>query len=149
MAKSDYKFFFPFRVRYSETDAQGIVFYGHYLTYFDTAITEYLRYLRFDYLEHVKRTGTDFHVVKAEIEFFAPSHFDDEIEVHVRTGKIGRSSLTFFIEVFPKNKETLLVRGDVVWVNTDQKAKKSVSLPEELVVKVKERKGDPVNPDIS
>jgi acyl-CoA thioester hydrolase len=139
MAKSDYKFFFPFRVRYSETDAQGIVFYGHYLTYFDTAITEYLRYLRFDYLEHVKRTGTDFHVVKAVIEFFAPSHFDDEIEVHVRTGKIGWSSLTFFIEIFPKNKETPLVRGEVVWVNTDQKAKKSVSLPEELVVRVKER----------
>jgi acyl-CoA thioester hydrolase len=139
MAKSDYKFFFPFRVRYSETDAQGIVFYGHYLTYFDTAITEYLRYLRFDYLEHVKRTGTDFHVVKAVIEFFAPSHFDDEIEVHVRTGKIGRSSLTFFMEIFPKNKETPLVRGEVVWVNTDQRAKKPVSLPEELVLRVKER----------
>ena len=139
MAKSDYKFFFPFRVRYSETDAQGIVFYGHYLTYFDTAITEYLRYLRFDYLDHVKRTGTDFHVVKAVIEFFAPSHFDDEIEVHVRTGKIGRSSLTFFMEIFPKNKETPLVRGEVVWVNTDQRAKKPVSLPEELVLRVKER----------
>jgi len=142
MAKSDYKFFFPFRVRYSETDAQGIVFYGHYLTYFDTAITEYLRYLRFDYLEHVKQTGTDFHVVKAVIEFFAPSYFDDEIEAHVRTGKIGRSSLTFFIDIFPKNEETRLVRGEVVWVNTNQKAKKSVSLPEELVLRVKELEGD-------
>jgi acyl-CoA thioester hydrolase len=141
MAKSDYKFFFPFRVRYSETDAQGIVFYGHYLTYFDTAITEYLRYLRFDYLEHVKHTGTDFHVVKAVIEFFAPSYFDDEIEAHVRTGKIGRSSLTFFIDIFPKNEKTRLVRGEVVWVNTDQKAKKSVSLPEELVLRVKELEG--------
>ena len=142
MAKSDYKFFFPFRVRYSETDAQGIVFYGHYLTYFDTAITEYLRYLRFDYLEHVKQTGTDFHVVKAVIEFFAPSYFDDEIEAHVRTGKIGRASLTFFIDIFPKNEETRLVRGEVVWVNTNQKAKKSVSLPEELVLRVKELEGD-------
>ena len=149
MAKSDYKFFFPFRVRYSETDAQGIVFYGHYLTYFDTAITEYLRYLPFDYLEYVKHTGADFHVVKAVIEFHAPSHFDDEIEVYVRTGKIGRSSLTFFIEIFPKNKDTLLVKGEVVWVNTDQKAKKSSPLPEKLVVKVKEREGDPVNPNIS
>ena len=139
MAKSDYQFFFPLRVRYAETDAQGIVFYGHYLTYFDTAITEYLRDLPFDYVDHVKRTGTDFHVVKAVIEFFAPSHFDDEIEVHVRTGKIGRSSLTFIIEIFPKNEETLLVRGEVVWVNTDQKAKRPASLPEALVVKVRER----------
>ena len=142
MAKSDYTFFFPLRVRYAETDAQGIVFYGNYLTYFDTAITEYLRNLPFDYLAHVQRTGTDFHVVKAAIEFFAPSHFDDEIEIHVRTGKIGRSSLTFFIEIFPKNDQTLLVKGEVVWVNTDQKAKKSALLPEELVVRVKEREKD-------
>ena len=145
MAKSDYKFFFPLRVRYSETDAQGIVFYGHYLTYFDTAITEYLRYLPFDYLEYVKHTGADFHVVKAVIEFIAPSHFDDEIEVHVRTGKIGRSSLTFVIEIFPKNKETPLVKGEVVWVNTDQKAIKSAPLPKELVARVKERERDEIS----
>ena len=137
MAKSDYKFFFPFRVRYAETDAQGIVFYAHYLTYFDTAINEYLRNLPFNYVEHVKRTGTDFHVVKAAVEFFAPSHFDDEINVHVRTGKIGRSSLTFLTEIFPKNEETTLVKGEVVWVNTNQEAKKSAPLPEELVVKLR------------
>jgi acyl-CoA thioester hydrolase len=151
MAKSDYKFFLPLRVRYAETDAQGIVFYAHYLTYFDTAITEYLRALPFDYAAHVKRTGMDFHVVKTMVEFFAPSHFDDEIEVYVRTGKIGRSSLTFIIEIFPKKEETSLVRGEVVWVNTDQKAKKSMPLPEELVVRVKEREGGggQVSPNIS
>jgi acyl-CoA thioester hydrolase len=142
VAKSDYKFFFPLRVRYAETDAQGIVFYAHYLTYFDTAINEYLRALSFDYIEHVKHTGTDFHVVKATVEFFAPSHFDDEIDVHVRAGKIGRSSLTFLIEIFSKNEETTLVKGEVVWVNTDQKAKKSAPLPKELIVKLRNRDGD-------
>ena len=137
MAKSDFKFFFPLRVRYAETDAQGIVFYAHYLTYFDTAINEYLRYLPFNYIEHVRNTGTDFHVIKVVVEFFAPSHFDDEIEVHVRTGRIGRSSMTFLIEIFPKNGETALIKGEVVWVNTDQKAHKSVRLPEELVAKLR------------
>jgi acyl-CoA thioester hydrolase len=137
MAKSDFKFFFPFRVRYAETDAQGIVFYAHYLTYFDTAINEYLRYLPFNYIEHVRNTGTDFHVIKVVVEFFAPSHFDDEIEVYVRTARIGRSSMTFLIEIFPKNGEIALVKGEVVWVNTDQKAHKSVPLPEELVVKLR------------
>jgi len=142
MGKSDYNFFFPFRVRYAETDAQGIVFYAHYLTYFDTAISEYLRDLPFNYIEHVNKTGTDFHVVKTVVEFYAPSHFDDDIEVHVRTGKIGRSSLTFLIEIFPKNSDTTLVKGEVVWVNTDQKAKKSAPLPEELVVRLRDREGN-------
>lgn len=141
MTKSDFKFCFPFRVRYAETDAQGIVFFAHYLTYFDTAINEYLRDLPHNYIEHVKQTGTDFHVVKVTVEFFAPSHFDDEIEVCVRTGRIGRSSLTFFIEIFPKNSETTLVKGEVVWVNTDQKTHKSVPLPEALLVKLRNKEG--------
>ena len=141
MTKSDFKFCFPFRVRYAETDAQGIVFFAHYLTYFDTAINEYLRDLPHNYIEHVKQTGTDFHVVKVTVEFFAPSHFDDEIEVCVRTGRIGRSSLTFFIEIFPKNSETTLVKGKVVWVNTDQNTHKSVPLPEALVVKLRNKEG--------
>jgi acyl-CoA thioester hydrolase len=141
MAKSDYKFFFPFRVRYAETDAQGIVFFAHYLTYFDTAINEYFRNLPYNYIEHVKHTGADFHVVKVGVEFYAPSYFDDEIEVHVRSGRIGRSSLTFFIEIFPKDGETALVKGEVVWVNTDQKSKKSTPLPEELVLKLREKEG--------
>ena len=142
MAKSEFKFSFPFRVRYAETDAQGIVFFAHYLTYFDTAINEYLRDLPHNYIEHVKQTGTDFHVVKVTVEFFAPSHFDDEIEVYVRTGRIGRTSLTFFIEIFPKNGETTLVKGEVVWVNTDQKTHKSVPLPEALVVKLGNKEGE-------
>jgi acyl-CoA thioester hydrolase len=141
MAKSDFKFCFLFRVRYAETDAQGIVFFAHYLTYFDTAINEYLRDLPHNYIEHVQQTGTDFHVVKVTVEFYAPSHFDDEIEVYVRTGRIGRSSLTFFIEIFPKNGETTLVKGEVVWVNTDQKTHKSVPLPEALVVKLRNKEG--------
>ncbi|UCD32731.1 MAG: acyl-CoA thioesterase [Desulfobacterales bacterium] len=139
MAKSDYQFFHPFRVRYAETDAQGIVFFAHYLTYFDTAINEYLRNLPFNYIEHVKQTGTDFHVVKVLVEFYAPSHFDDDIEVHVRTGRIGKSSLTFLIEIFPKSGETTLVKGEVVWVNTDQKTHRSSPLPEGLVIKLKNR----------
>ena len=141
MAKSDFKFCLLFRVRYAETDAQGIVFFAHYLTYFDTAINEYLRDLPHNYIEHVQQTGTDFHVVKVTVEFYAPSHFDDEIEVYVRTGRIGRSSLTFFIEIFPKNGETTLVKGEVVWVNTDQKTHKSVPLPEALVVKLRNKEG--------
>jgi len=141
MAKSDFKFFFPLRVRYAETDLQGIVFNSHYLTYFDTAIYEYFRDLSFDYIEHVKQTGNDFHVVKVLIEFYGPSHFDDEIEVYVRTGRIGRSSLTFLIEIYAKNSETTLVKGEVVWVNTDQQSHKSSQLPEELVVKLRVKEG--------
>lgn len=137
MAKEDFHFFFPFRVRYAETDAQGIVFNAHYFTYLDTAIYEYFRDLPYDFLEHVRRTGADFHTVRVEMAFLGPSAFDDELEVYVRPSKIGRSSLTFAVEIYRKGEEDLLIQAEVVWVNTDQKARKSVPLPEGLLQRLR------------
>src|SRR5262245_22519326 len=41
MAKKDFRFVHRLRVRWAEVDRQGIVFNGHYLTYFDVGVTEY------------------------------------------------------------------------------------------------------------
>lgn len=136
MARSSYRFFFNFRVRYSEVDGQMIVFNAHYLTYFDTAITEFFRDLPYDYREQVKRTGTDFHTVKTLVEYFGPIHFDDNIEVGVRTARIGKSSLTFHLEIHPKGRDSCLASGEVVWVNTDQKSHRSAPLSTQLVEKL-------------
>jgi acyl-CoA thioester hydrolase len=134
--KSDFAFHFPFRVRYAEIDGQGVVFNAHYLTYFDTAITEYMRHIGFDYVGQVDRTGEDFHLVKSLVEYKAPIRFDAEIEVHVRAGRIGRTSLTFDLAIFPKDGDQLLATGEIVWVNTDQKTHKTVPVPEELIERI-------------
>lgn len=147
MAKSEFQFCFPFRIRYGETDAQGIVFNAHYLTFFDTAIYEYFRALPYNFIEHVNRTGQDFHTVKVTVEFLAPARFDDEIEAWVRAGKTGRSSLTFAVEVYRKGQDELLVRGEVVWVNADQNRQKAASLPPELIDRIRAMDGlDEVRP---
>jgi len=133
MPRSDYPFAFPFRVRYAETDAQGIVFYGNYLTYFDVAIYEYFRWLSYTITDHVSETGADFHVVRAVVDFHAPSRFDDDIEVFVRTVAIGRSSLTFELSIFAGDEPLPRVTGEVVWVNADQESHQSTPLPERLL----------------
>jgi acyl-CoA thioester hydrolase len=138
MSRTDFKFSYGLRVRYAETDAQGIVFNAHYLTYFDTAIYEYFRSLPFDYLAHAKDRGEDFHTVKVGVEFHRPCHFDDEIDVCVRIPGIGRSSLTFQIEIFSKDGEDLRASGQVIWVNVDQKSGASAGLPSELVDLIKQ-----------
>ncbi|MDE0203936.1 MAG: hypothetical protein OXK73_16055 [Rhodospirillaceae bacterium] len=69
-----------------------LVFNAHYLTYFDTAITEFFRALPYDYQGQVERRGEDYHTVKTLVEYYAPIRFDDEIEVGVRAARIGRSS---------------------------------------------------------
>ena len=136
MAKSDFKFAWPFRVRYSEVDGQRIVFNAHYLTYYDTAITEYFRALSYDYMGQVELTGEDYHTVRTLVEYQQPIEFDEDIEVHVRTSRIGRTSLTFLLEIHPQGQDDVRATGEVVWVNADQKTEKSAALPAELVEKI-------------
>src|SRR5215213_6740701 len=78
------------RVGFSETDAQGVVYYGRYLPYFDLARTEYHRHLG-----RVSLAGHDFVMRAATVEYHAPARFDDLLEVFVRVERIGRTSVTF------------------------------------------------------
>ena len=130
--REEFWFHFPFRVRYSEVDAQAVVFNAHYLTYFDTAITEYFRALGYDYLGEVARTGIDFHIVKSVVEYKAPIRFDEDIEVCVRVARIGRSSINLALAIFAKGSEDLRATGEIIWVATDQKTHQSVAVTEEL-----------------
>ncbi|RPF99536.1 MAG: acyl-CoA thioesterase [Rhodospirillaceae bacterium TMED63] len=132
MSKSDFRFAWPFRVRYAEVDGQKVVFNAHYLTYFDTSITEYFQALPFDYMGRVELTGEDFHTVRTLVEYKKPILFNEDIEVHVRVSRVGRSSLTFLLEIHPQGAEELRATGEVVWVNTDQTTHSSVSVPDEL-----------------
>ena len=109
MSREQFWFFHPFRVRYSEIDGQGVVFNAHYLTYFDTTITEYFRALGYDQYADAKQTGEDFHVVKSVIEYKAPVRFDQELDVGARVARIGNSSLTFELAIFLKGGNEALV----------------------------------------
>ena len=130
--RKDFWFHFPFRVRYSEVDAQAVVFNAHYLTYFDTSITEYFRALGYDYLGEAERTGADFHIVRSVVEYKAPIRFDEEIEVCVRVEKIGRSSIALALAIFAKGAEDLRATGEVVWVCIDRTTHKSSAVAEPL-----------------
>jgi acyl-CoA thioester hydrolase len=141
MTRVEFAFLFPFRVRYSEIDGQGVVFNAHYLTYYDTAITEYFRWLPYDYLNQVKTTGTDFHTVRTVVEYKVPIRFDQEIEVGVRTARLGRSSLTFALAILPRGQDEVLATGEVVWVNTDQASRKAAPVPDALRTLLRQREG--------
>jgi len=120
-------------VRYAEVDQQKVVFNAHYLTWFDTAITEYFRVLPYDYMGQVTQTGEDFHTVRTLVEYKEPIYFDEDIEVYVRVSRLGRASLTFALEIHSQGQEDLRASGNVVWVNTDQGTHRSSPVPVALV----------------
>ena len=132
MTRAAFAHFTPFRVRYSEIDAQGIVFNAHYLTYYDVTITEYLRALRYDYDGMVVDTGLDFHLVKATVEYLQPIVKDAQIEVGIACRRLGNSSITWSLAIFMKGADAQLSTGEIVWVCSKVGEHKSHPVPEAL-----------------
>lgn len=90
--KPPYKFSAYARVGFSDTDAQGIVYYGRYLPYFDLARVEYERHLG---LLRAEAVGKDFVMRASSVVYEAPARFDDLLEVFVRTKRIGVTSIVY------------------------------------------------------
>jgi acyl-CoA thioester hydrolase len=125
--RGDFAFFHSLRVRWAEVDRQGIVFNGHYLTYFDVGITEYWRAIGYPYPDALLKHGSDTFAVKATIEYKAPARYDDLLEVGVRVGRIGRTSLQFLLEIHRGDAQ--LISGELIYVNADADTRTPVPVP--------------------
>ncbi len=115
------------RVGFSDTDAQGVVYYGRYLPYFDLSRTEYLRHL--DLLNR-GRDG-EFVMRAMTIEYFAPARFDDTIEVFCRQIRIGRTSCTFECAAYRLEDDALMVSAQQTLVYVDRAERKACPIPDD------------------
>jgi YbgC/YbaW family acyl-CoA thioester hydrolase len=131
MKRSDFRFADPLRVRWAEVDMQKVVFNGHYLMYLDTAMGSYWRALALPYEATLAALDGDLFVRKSTLEYLAPAHYDDALEVGIRFESAGTSSLRFVAGVF--RGEELLVHGEVVYVWTHARTKRPQPAPAELV----------------
>ena len=122
-----------FRVRYSEVDFQGLVYFAHYATYCDVAIHEFFRALPYDYTAIRETTGTDFNIVRSVVEYRRPLRFDEAFEVEVALGRIGHTSLTFAPAIRVAGEAEPRATGEVVWVHAAQTTMRAVPLPTELL----------------
>lgn len=128
MARADFAFFHPLRVRWAEVDMQAIVFNGHYLTYFDVAFTEYWRSTGLPGVMQQAEDGQEMFARKATIEYHAPARFDDVLDIGVRCAALGRSSMRYVLEIH--RGEEFLISGELVYVYADTSLRKGVALPE-------------------
>ncbi len=130
MKRQDFRFAHRLRVRWVEVDMQQIVFNGHYLMYFDTAVTDYWRALAMPYAATMHQLGGDLYVKKASVEYHASAEMDDFLEGCMRCGRVGNSSLTFVGAIF--RGDALLISSELVYVYADPVAKKSQRVPTAL-----------------
>jgi len=130
MKRSDFRFFHRLRVRWAEVDMQKIVFNAHYLMYFDTAVADYWRAIALPYEEAMHQLGGDLYVKKATVEFSASARMDDRLEIGMKCGRIGNSSMVFTGAIFRDND--LLITCELVYVFADPATQKSRPVPPPL-----------------
>ena len=126
-------FSLPITPRYAEVDQQGVVFNGHYLTWFDEACTGFLDHLDVTYPGLIA-SGYDIQVVHSEIDFMGPVRWRDSVRVEVGCERIGSTSFTLGFNVFRSKDgdlatgEQSAVRGHNVYVvvSTDDWAKRPI-----------------------
>ena len=126
--KPPFKFSAKTRVGFSDTDAQGIVYYGRYLPYFDLGRVEYLR--RLGLLRPAALAGDEFVMRACGIEYFAPAVFDDEIDVYIRLARFGRTSATFECAAYRVADDVLMVTATQTLVLVDLEERRAVPIPD-------------------
>ncbi|PJZ27163.1 thioesterase [Leptospira hartskeerlii] len=130
MSSNESEFYYTLRVRYSEIDAQAVVFNAHYLTYFDTALNEYMRFLKYDYKGELEKNGLDFVVTRSLIEYKSPARFDEELKIYINAGEIKPASILWNIQVRKVSDDSLVCNGELTWAFLQLESRKPAKLPE-------------------
>lgn len=125
------QFTYLLRVRYSECDAQQVVFNAKYVEYIDVAITEYFRLLWGNYKTILQR-GLDTQVVNVNVSWKAPALFDNVIAVTIQLKKIGTTSFTYTIDFSNYQTNKLLATSEITYVMVSLKEHQKTAIPPDI-----------------
>jgi acyl-CoA thioester hydrolase len=119
----------PLTVRFSETDAQGIVHNAVYLVWFEIARIEYIARLAGGYKGMVAR-GIDVTTVEAYARYRAACRFDDELVLHVRVGEVKGPRFRF--EYAVERSGEVVADGWTVHACVDATTLRPMRMPDDL-----------------
>ncbi|OLZ41653.1 thioesterase [Natrinema saccharevitans] len=122
---------FENRVRFAETDQQGIVFYGEYFTFQDEAVSAFFRAIDYGY-EQMRADGWQIHVVNTELNYRAGAEFEDVIVNELRVADIGTSSLEYEYRAKRERDDAVLVDGTVTQVAVDTETEEPTRIPDDF-----------------
>lgn len=127
--RGDYRHFQPITTRWHDNDIYGHVNNVTYYSYFDSAVNAYL----------IAEGGLDIQdgavvgfVVSSNCDYFASIAFPDVIEVGLRVGKLGNSSVQYEVAIFKVGEEQARAAGQFVHVFVDRATNRPVTIPGRL-----------------
>ncbi|MEH6352210.1 acyl-CoA thioesterase [Pseudomonas sp. 3JA] len=127
--RNEYRHLQPITTRWHDNDVYGHVNNVTYYSFFDSAVNTYL----------IEVGGLDIHdgevvgfVVSSACDYFASIAFPDRIEIGLRVGKLGSSSVQYELAVFKVGEEEACAAGRFVHVFVDRASNRPVAIPERL-----------------
>ncbi len=99
------------RVRFSETDAMGVVYHANYFPWFEIARTQLLAEIGLPYRE-LQNSGYLLPVLEAQVAYRSSAHYDDEVEIHAMMKEFPRARIRIDYEV--RRGNVLLTTGHTV-----------------------------------
>ena len=124
------------RIRYGETDAMGVVYYGNYPLYLEQGRTEWLRDIGYTY-KGLEESGIMLPVVQLKIDYKHPAGYDDLIRVTTRLKELPTAKITFMYEVH-NQEERLLCKAETTLAFVDKKSGKIRRAPDYLLKRINE-----------
>jgi acyl-CoA thioester hydrolase len=118
------------RVRYQETDCMKVVYYGHYLTYFEVGRVEFLRQQGIPISEVDQKVHLP--VVEATVRYVRPARLDDLLDVRCWISERKRASFRFAYEIVNERGETI-ASGTTLHACWDPATSKMIAVPHWLV----------------
>jgi acyl-CoA thioester hydrolase len=123
--RADYLHFQPVITRWHDNDVYGHVNNVTYYSFFDTAVNTYL----------IEQGGLDIHdgevvgfVVSSACDYFASIAFPERIEIGLRVGKLGNSSVQYELAVFKAGEEQACAAGRFVHVFVERQTNQPVTI---------------------
>jgi len=119
------------RVRYSETDRMGYVYYGNYSSYFEVARVETLRNIGVNY-KSLEDEGVMLPVLEYKIKYYKPAFYDDELVIKAIIEEMPSVRIKFKYQCY-NSKKDLLNEAETTLVFVDIKSNKPCEAPQDVL----------------
>ena len=119
------------RVRYSDTDQMGYIYYGRYASFYEIARVELFRSLGFSY-KKLEEEDIGMPVIDMETKYILPIKYDEQIKIYTSIENLPSSRISFKYEVYNQNNELAnTANTTLTFINLINK--KPVRMPAELL----------------
>ena len=129
ISRAEYPHFLSIALRWMDNDIYGHVNNALYYGFFDTAINEYL--INEGGLDIVGGTTIAF-AAESQCQYLSPLAFPGMIEVGLRVGKLGNSSVRYELAIFKPGENLAAAAGYFVHVFVDRATQKPVPMPSQV-----------------